>query len=234
MSDDFELSTSAPLTSITWWGAPLLTPDPHFFSVIFSANVPASGGVPSHPGSTLSSTPFAQPGWGTGNPLYNSAPVSDPGDPVLFEKYTATFPTPISLQASTVYWLTIQADDFTLSENALNWGWHTRDYTIQDSLAPGDTLVGTAAGLPVYNFGGSALSQAYSNVGLAQGSPTALSYAPGTDGPAGIGAFGMGMAFALNAVPEPSTIVLAAMGGLALLACRWRNIEDAKHRPTAE
>jgi hypothetical protein len=215
VSDDFELSTTAPLTSISWWGAAQQSPDPHFFSVDISENVPASGNVPSHPGANVTSVPFAEPGWGIGinPPLYNATGVFNPGETqALFERYDATFPMPIVLQPNTVYWLTIEALDVTLSENGLNWAWHTRDYTIPNSAAPGDTLVGTVGGLPVYSFGAPAVV----------GTLTSLNYAPGVDGPAGINAFGMGMAFALHAAPEPSTFALAAFGGLALLAWRWR------------
>jgi hypothetical protein len=241
--DDFELSTSRRLTSITWWGAPLQPQSadhPHAFGVTVYDNVPASGNVPSHPGNIAASAEFAAPGFSNfGTPLYTSTQVSDPGSPEgqLIE-YSGSLPSGFQLQPSTVYWLSIYSfADAT--EQGLSWGWHTRDYTIPNPLSSGDALVGTVGGLPVNQFGSSALSQGYfgnppSGFPVAQGSPIALSYTAGADGAAGINAFGMDMAFALYTAPEPSTIVLSAMGGLALLACRWRNITDAKHRPTAE
>ena len=233
VSDDFELSTSTTLTSITWWGLPLIDAlvDPHFFSVIFSTNVPASGDVPSHPGDSFHIESFAAPGWGIGDnpPLYISTPVRDPGNRanMLFQ-YDATFTNPINLQANTIFWITIHANNFGPRELGINWGWHTRDYTIPDSLAAGDTLVGAVGGLPVNHFGASAQSQPFNSAGLAQGPPSPLNYAAGTDGPAGINAFGMDMAFALYAVPEPSTLILAALGGVALLAYRNRRSLQAR------
>jgi hypothetical protein len=230
--DDFELSTSRKVTSITWWGAPLQPQSadhPHTFGLTVYDNVPASGNVPAHPGNIAANADFAAPGFSNfGTPLYSSIPVNDPGSPEgQLTEYSGTLEFGWQFQANTIYWITIYsyAD---ASEQGLSWGWHTRDYTIPNTLAPGDALAGNVGGLPLYQGGFGALSQAYlgippTGIPEPQGSPTAINYAAGTDGPAGIQAFGMDMAFALYGVPEPSTFILAALGGLALLAWRWRS-----------
>jgi hypothetical protein len=227
--DNFEVSVSRKLTSITWWGAPLQpqAAEPHEFFVQVYDNVPANGNVPSHPGNTVAFASIAAPGFGDpGEPLYTSTQVSDPGSPAgLLMEYSGALSPFFQFQANTPYWLTIYTSpDFT--QLGLTWGWHTRDYTIPDPLSPVDSLVGMVGGLPVNQSGSGAVSQGYignsNGFPVLQGSPTPLSYSAGTDGPAGIDAFGMNMAFALYNAPEPSSLILGALGAIALLAYRRR------------
>lgn len=63
-------------------------------------------------------------------------PGSNPAEPVY--EYNAELLCPVRQEADTVYWLKIVAlvdHDINDPEPPLQWGWHNRDYTIQDPLA---------------------------------------------------------------------------------------------------
>ena len=181
MADDFADNFSTPVVHLTWWGSYLNdtapTPQPHVqkFLIAFESDVPANtaNGTPSHPGCT---TPGCNPvlnyevvtlgSLSPGSGTFTETPENGP-DPVLGEslyKYNAELSVPFKEQKDTVYWLKIaalvdvpQPLPQPIPPGVTQWGWHNRDYTIQDALAspvpsPGEYVDGNILGQNIYHF----------------------------------------------------------------------------------
>ncbi len=239
MADDFADKFSTPVVHISWWGSYLNTTSPHAtqFLVSFESDVPASpaGGF-STPGTPLLNQIVTlgalAPASGTFTETVD-APTSVDG-PIY--KYNAELAFPFAEQPNTVYWLKIAALWPTSAGTQGDWGWHNRDYTIQDALAAGPPVptpgefsqVGPIAGSTVWHFQDDAVTGQMTLGGVQPGNPfvppTALvqsgfsptRYLDNVDGPQGIGNYSKDLAFQLYTVPEPSALLLMGVVGAGL------------------
>jgi hypothetical protein len=240
MADDFADKFNTPVVHVTWWGSyPGTTADPvgvKKFAIVFESDVPADATNNfSHPGTVLLAqkvvSGLVTPGSGT----FTETLVSGGGAPLneALYKYNAELALPFLQQPDTVYWLKIVAliDD---PANESRWGWHNRDYTVQDTLASALVLPGEknqqTTGFPVWHFQDDAVTgtvmlqvDAAGGIpadGVAQTQFTPTHYLDIADGPIGIGQFSKDLAFELYTIPEPATLTLLALGGLAMLRRR--------------
>lgn len=180
-----------------------------------------------------------------------------PGGPPLHEalyEYNAELALPFQQQANTVYWLSIVAlvdvptqvqpvcgagdyPDYATIVPLTLWGWHNRNYLIEDTLAsdevvPGERVVGTIGPTQekIWHFQDDAVA-GYSG-GLVQATMTETDpalpyfrpqhYRDGLDGPCGIGRYSKDLAFEIYTIPEPATLALAAAAGFMCLPSRRR------------
>jgi hypothetical protein len=234
MADDFSDNFSTPVVHVQWWGSYLNTAQPsggvQKFLISFETDVPAVPGTVSHPGDPILSqivnlSATLSPGSGTFTELAIGTPL---GAPEQLYQYNAELALPFHQFADHIYWLKIVALVDTQHEGPLQWGWHNRDYTIQDTLAspvpsPGEHMVANGLGMPIWHFQDNAVTGAVAVIPLpaigtivAQDGFVAHNYVDGLDGPTGIGEFSKDLAFRLYTTPEPSTLVLLGMGSLAL------------------
>ena len=150
---------------------------------------------------------------------------------------------------NTVYWLTIAALVDTTSAspasdpNVIRWGWHNRDYTIQDSLAsvpaavaPGeyvDGILGRPINTTIWHFQDDAVTGSLGvHLGMLGAGPLKPDvqqtnfvrerYQSLVDGPFNIGQFSKDLAFELYTVPEPTSVALLLFGTVGLLAIARR------------
>lgn len=184
MADDFADKLSTPVVHVKWWGSyfgDIINLPVNKFLISFEADVPQS-----------STNPFSRPGQPLLNQIVTLGPLS-PGsgtytekvirgpDPILNEslyEYNAelNFGKEFNQLPDTVYWLkitalidvptTIQFDPYNPPAGITRWGWHNRDYTIQNTLAsnniagppfpPGENIVGQVGPAiqpaPVWHF----------------------------------------------------------------------------------
>lgn len=271
MADDFADNLSSPIVHVKWWGSyhqDVINPNMpvNRFLISFENDVPA-GPAPSFSrptdvgnfNQTVLRSNVLTPGSGT-----FTEKVIRGKDPVVGEslyEYNAELNLGKSFAElkDTVYWLKIVAmvdipaafpQPFSVVNpppNATQWGWHNRDYTIQNLLAspnvtPGEQQVGTVpGGAPIWHFQDDAVT---GDVRILPNSaaggllmplvfqpdvnmqPTNyLNLAdgpgpiPGTNWP-GIGTFSKDLAFEIyTVVPEPAT---AGLMGVALAAIGLR------------
>jgi hypothetical protein len=252
MADDFADRFSSPVVHLRWWGSYLNGPlqGVDKFLITFSTDVPSVPGVNlfSHPGQTLLNQVVTRgpvaPGSGTFSeqqvyPLSIDGPIYEYNAELNLGKEFHQNP-------DTVYWLTIAAlVDTTATNPATNpnvvrWGWHNRDYTIQDSLAsiapvvaPGehvDGTLGSSTGASVWHFQDDAVSGSLSvrpqrratgflTPDVTQANFVREQYEPLVDGPFVIGQFSKDLAFELYTVPEPASFILSVAGIIGLI---WR------------
>lgn len=270
MADDFADNFSSPVVHLTWWGSYMNNPVPsqqpqvQKFLIAFESDVPATPGGFSRPGNvlqydvvTLTTTLLPAPG------QFTESQERGP-DPILGEalyRYNAELNLGHQFfeQKDTVYWLKIAAlvdvpQPISLTNipaGVTQWGWHNRDYTIQDSLASpnvttapfGEFVDGTVAGQPIYHFqddsvqgglrftpGAPTLSQI-----IVQTNPQPQNYVfvnsngvGPIDGPVGIDLKSKDLAFRLYTtpqpnVPEPAACLLMVLGLAGVLATRRRS-----------
>lgn len=265
MADDFADNYSTPVVHLTWWGSYLnnLAPSNQLpvqkFLIAFESDIPAQPGGFSRPGQvlqyeevTLTNGPLT-PGSGQFTETLERGP-----DPVLNEalyRYNAELKLPFNEQKDTVYWLKIVAlvdvptaipPNGPIPPNVTQWGWHNRDYTIQNTLASpnvntppfGEFQDGIVPGgnQPIWHFQDDSVEGGFR---YTPGAPTItqqvvqMNPQPQTymftntagvgpiDGPQGIQGHSKDLAFRLyTIVPEPSTGLLLAFGlvGLAGLS----------------
>jgi hypothetical protein len=272
MADDFADKFSTPVVHVTWWGSYMnatAAPQPPVqkFLIAFESDVPANtaNNTPSHPGCTAPGcNPVLQydvvnlgalaPGSGT----FTETLVRGP-DPVLGEalyKYNAELHLGHEFfeKPDNVYWLKIaalvdvpQPVVVPIPPGVTQWGWHNRDYTINDPLAstfpavnPGEFQDGTIPGtnLPIWHFQDDAVQ---GNLDFSPNppagsfpinqfnmSPTNYQFvnsagAGPIDGPPGIELHSKDLAFRLyTTIPEPGTCLLMAIGLAGVFATRRR------------
>jgi hypothetical protein len=271
MADDFADKLNSPVVHVKWWGSYLgdhIVEPLNRFLISFESDQQVDANNPfSHPAQplltqTVDRATTLTPGIGA----FTEKLIRSP-DPVRHEslyEYNAELhiDKPFPEKAHNVYWLKIAAmiDTYPGSsnfdpynpqsgpfsgDNPTVWGWHNRDYTIQDTLAstavaPGEVLDGTINGSPIYHFQDDAVGgRLIANLTgpgaptVAQSNMTPAFYVDGADGPAAIaGAVGIShyskdLAFQLftTQVPEPATCILFAVGcvGSGLLRRRQAN-----------
>lgn len=252
MADDFADKFSTPVVDVGWWGSYLQGSGATQFLISFESDVPADpAGEFSHPGQVLSAQIVTLGALTAGSGTFTETAVPNPGSPDgnLFQ-YNAELSVPFAEQPNTVYWLKIVA--IQQPGQGFVWGWHDRDWSIQNPLAstapavsPGEHVLGMVApGIPVYHFQDDAVSGTMTldpttlplpgpispgSVHQALGTPQ--NYILPWDGPAavpgttfpGIDSFSKDLAFSLyTRTPEPSTFVLLGLGSLACGLSQWR------------
>ncbi len=239
-ADDFSDNFSTPVVHLSWWGSYISNPAPatpvQHFLISFESDVPstAAGGF-SEPGTPLL-TEVVSAGALTPASGTFTEKLINPSVPEPLYQYNAELKVPFQEQADTVYWLKIVALADP-NQPTLQWGWHNRDWGIQDPLAspvpvPGEINLGTAAN-PIWHFQDDAVTgQVIAGVNSAgtlgiiserTANPLNYQFTPGAvpiDGPPGIQNFSEDLSFELFTVPEPSTIILLLLGsgGVAMAA----------------
>ena len=245
MADDFADTVSTPIVHIRWWGSYLgNTTFNHVqkFLISFESDVPAVPGMYSYPGTPLLSQVVTLGGLSPGSGTFSETFISNgggfPGSEDLYS-YNAELALPFPEQKDTVYWLKIVALVDPNVDGPLRWGWHNRDYTVQDTYAspvptPGEFIEGVSPGgsTPVWHFQDDAITGVITFIDINapgitfnQLLPTFFpqNYVDNRDGPMGISAFSKDLAFELYTnVPEPSTFLLGSLGvaGLIVLGRR--------------
>lgn len=270
MADDFADKLTSPVVHVKWWGSYLndfidSSMPVNQFLISFESDVPQSATNPfSRPGQPLLNQTVTRvpvggaltPGSGT----FTEKVIRGP-DPVVKEslyEYNAELNLGKEFfeQKDTVYWLKIVAmvdvpagvPTFPVNQppaTVTQWGWHNRDYTIQNTLAsnnipgppfpPGEQPDGPPGPTPIWHFQDDAVTgdvritpnatgylmpdifQPFQNM-----SPT--HYLDFADGPGpgpipgalSIGQFSKDLAFELYTVPEPATCGLACLAFAAL------------------
>lgn len=232
MADDFSLTTSDPVYHVDWWGSYLNAGNGggvQQFLISFETDVAATANDPSHPGTMVISQVVSKGVLAPNSGTFTEAAI--PSASGQLYHYSAELEIPMLQIAGDVYWLKIVALVNPDNEGDVEWGWQDRDYTIQDALAsgvptPGEHLVANGLGLPLWHFQDDAVTgditafpvPATNLMAVQPGTYDPQNYIDGLDGPAGIGEYGKDLAFQLytQPVPEPSTIVLLGMGGVAV------------------
>ncbi len=262
MADDFADKVSTPVVHLSWWGSYINdtapTPQAHVqkFLVAFESDVPAGPGGFSQPGQVLDYDIVTLGGLTPGSGTFTESLVRGP-DTISNEalyKYNAELHLGHEFQekADTVYWLKItalvdvpQPLPSPVPPGTTQWGWHDRDYTINDTLAstapavtPGESIVGNLLGQNIYHFQDDAVQgdlrftpSAPPGQDIIQLGMTPQNYlfvnsvgAGPIDGPPGIQNFSKDLAFTLYTpkVPEPASCLLMTMGLAAIGSLRRR------------
>jgi hypothetical protein len=256
VADDFADNFSTPVVHVKWWGSYQNNylgnnnAGVQKFLISFESDMPSTvnpGGFsrPDQPLLTQIVTPGAlSPQSGTYTETFlNNSPIEN-----LYQ-YNAELAFPFPQQKDTVYWLKIVALVDPATEGQINWGWHNRDWGIQNTLASPNVTPGEVAlpglvdpngtPLPVWHFQDDAVAgriDVFSNAAfppqpsILQSGYSPLNYVhlmpgqvPGVDGPFGIQNYSEDLAFELytTPVPEPSMIMLVGIG-FGLAARMWR------------
>jgi hypothetical protein len=280
MADDFADKLNSPIVHVKWWGSYLNNfIDPNLpvnkFMISFESDQPA-GPAPSfsQPAQPLLTQVVTKGAISTASGTFTEKqlPGTNSVDGPIYE-YNAelnlgnSFPE----KADNVYWLKITAlvdlplgfnpnfDPFNPgASNAVSpvtqWGWHNRDYTVQDTLAsgavsPGEFIEGQVgpAVQPtnVWHFQDDAVAGDV-RINMAPPSGTMLNpfiqqtnmsptfyqdFADGPGVPAGgthnIGMFSKDLAFEIyTTVPEPSTCFLMVAGCIGLAISQRRRVQS--------
>jgi hypothetical protein len=255
IADDFADNLTSPIVHLKWWGSyahDIIDPNMpvNKFLISFESDMPA-GPAPSfsHPDQPLLNQVVTRGPLAPGSGTFTEKLIRGP-DPILGEslyEYNAElhlgkdFPE----KQDTVYWLKIAAlvdvpAGITFPTNqpptfVTQWGWHNRDYTMQNPLAsavvvPGEKDQGPFGGVPVWHFQDNAVSGDVRIDPLGPGGlvmPTIFQpvanmapehYLDGIDGPGmpgtvGIGQFSKDLAFEIyTIVPEPTSCLLMLVG----------------------
>lgn len=261
MADDFADKLTSPVVHVTWWGSYIndniaAVPQPHVqkFLIAFESDIPATPGGFSRPGSVITYDVVTLGPLAPSSGTFTETLVRGP-DPVLGEalyKYNAELNLGHEFfqQKDTVYWLKIvalvdvaQPLPVPVPPGTTQWGWHNRDYTLQNltastnvTTAPfGEFIDGNLAGQNIYHFQDDSVQgdirftpNAPAPNDIIQLSPQPQNYVfvnsaglGPVDGPQGIQNHSKDLAFALyTTVPEPATCLLTAMGLAGVLAIR--------------
>jgi len=233
MADDFADNFSTPVVHIRWWGSYIANPNQgnvSAFLITFENDIPVGPGGFSQPGTPLLSqivTPGAlAPGSGTFTETLINGNV-----PEHLYQYNAELSAPFSEQKDTVYWLKIVA---LSQDQALQWGWHDRNYTVMDPyasplVAPGEGNIGPATD-PIWHFQDDAVTggvdvtpnAAPSAIQVNQYNLSSTNYLDNIDGPTGIGQYSKDLAFEIYTVPEPAGPMILGLALTALVLRRRR------------
>jgi hypothetical protein len=175
MADDFCDYLSTPIVHVTWWGSYMsgsVSNHVQKFLICFETDVPA--GAPnnqypfSHPGTIIVSQvvtngPLAF-GSGTFVEKQIAIPPGPPNPDGNLYQYDAELAIPVPETSNIVEWLKIVALVDPVHEGNIVWGWHNRDYGIEDPLAcmpptvvPGESNIGTPTA-PIWHFQDDAVS----------------------------------------------------------------------------
>ncbi|RIK80412.1 MAG: hypothetical protein DCC67_09410 [Planctomycetota bacterium] len=267
MADDFADNLNSPIVHVKWWGSyynDVINPNfpVNKFLISFEADVPQGPNTPfSHPGQPLLNQVVFRGPIAPGSGTFTEKLIRGP-DPVVNEslyEYNAElhlgkeFPE----KKDTVYWLkvvalvdvppTIQFDPYNPPPAMTRWGWHNRDYTVQNPLAspavvPGESVVGTLpGGTPIWHFQDDSVQ---GDVRITTGGAGGLvmpdvfqplpnmvpqKYLDFADGPGsnvpgavGIGSFSKDLAFELFTVPEPAALGLGLLSLAGVMLGRRR------------
>ena len=263
MADDFADKFTTPVVHLSWWGSYIdnnnaaFPPQPHVqkFLIAFESDVPQTPGSFSHPGSVIQYEVVTP---GTLSPGTFTETLERGPDPVLGEalyRYNAQLQVPFAQAPDTVYWLKIaalvdvpQPVLVPVPPGTTQWGWHNRDYTINDPQAstapnvnPGEFVDGTVPGtnIPIWHFQDDAVQGTLDfNLNPPVGSQhiTQVNMSPANyqfinsagvgpiDGPAGIELKSKDLAFRLyTTIPEPTACVLMAIGLAGVFASGRRS-----------
>lgn len=245
MADDFAVTSANPIVHVRWWGSYAQNDTDggvQKFFVAFERDIPAGPNVP-----------FSRPGEAILSQIIRRGPLSPtsgtfseklihPGGPPLNEnlyEYNAELAFPFAPTPNTVYWLKLVALTEPGPNDApkFNWGWHNRDYTIKDALAPTAPAVNPGEhGFfspipevpPIWHFQDDAVTGQVqirdlligpSGLSVTQTEMAATNYRANVDGPPYIAQFSKDLAFELHAIPEPSSlglIVAAVVGWIVI------------------
>jgi hypothetical protein len=248
MADDFSDTVSRPVVHVTWWGsyhgaASAPQPPVQQFLIGFESDNAATPGNFSYPKSPIQYEIVNSGALAPGSGTFTEQQVGGPdinGD--LIYKYNAELANPFPEQANIVYWLKIAAvvggnPTVPPGPGVTSWGWHNRDYTINDPLAapvsPGEVNEGTPNS-PIWHFQDDAVQGrlTYTPTGaglnnqIIMTNPLPQNYIDLADGPQGIGNHSKDLAFRLYTtqnVPEPATCTLMVIGLVGALATRRRS-----------
>jgi hypothetical protein len=251
MADDFALKTGQAITHLKFWGGYLSNisgENVQKFFISFESDVPQGPNEPfSHPGTALASQIVTAgtlaPASGTFQVKLIRPKGGPPQETPLFE-YNAELATPFVAAANTVYWLKIAALTEQLPPGVpkFQWGWHNRDYTIQDLLAPTPPQVTPGENgffspipeiPPIWHFqddavGGDVeiidhLAPGPGRFVVNQTNISPKNYLADWDGPPYIDQFSKDLAFELYGVPEPS-MGLIGLAAVVLLMPRRHKV----------
>ena len=265
MADDFADKFTTPVVHITWWGSYIdnsntaFPPQPPVqkFLIAWETDVPALPGTFSHPGTVIQSEVVTP---GTLTPGTFTETLERGPDPVLGEalyRYNAQLTLPFAQQPDTVYWLKIaalvdvpQPIVQPIPPGTTQWGWHNRDYTLNNpqastapNVSPGEYIDGLVpgTGTPIYHFQDDAVTGILDYTPVSpngpiinqfQMTPANYVFVNGNgvgpiDGPAGIELHSKDLAFRLYTVqpivPEPASCLLMAIGLVGVSTIRRRS-----------
>lgn len=236
VADDFSISTSSPVVHVEWWGS-YLNPGTNPNGVqafLISIEVPGTEDSPGYPsGVPVTAQIVTKGALSAGSGTFTETAIATAGGAAAdLLQYNAELAIPVPLLQDQLYWLRIVALVNPNGDGDMQWGWQGRDYELTDTYAAtGPTPGEHELASDVWHFQDSAMTSDVTIfpvpdselAGLIGGtSNTALNYVNGVDGAAGINQYGMDMAFRLYAMPEPSTVALFAMGGVALAWAAYR------------
>jgi len=268
MADDFADKFTTPVVHITWWGSYIdnnnaaFPPQPPVQKFLIAFEKDLAVGDPQN------NDPFSKPGQviqyevvtpGTLTPGTFTETLERPADPVLGEalyRYNAELQVPFAQLPDTVYWLKIaalvdvpQPIVAPIPPGTTQWGWHNRDYTVNDPQAstapavnPGEFIDGTVPGtnIPIWHFQDDAVSGILDfspNPPVGSQAINQFNMLPANyqfvnsngvgpiDGPAGIELHSKDLAFRLYTtnVPEPAACMLMAIGLAGVFATSRRS-----------
>ena len=207
----------------------------------------------SHPGTALLSQIVTAGALTPGSGTFVEKLIRPKGGPPqqtsLYE-YNAELATPFVAAPNTVYWLKVVAltEPIAPGPAKFQWGWHNRDYTINDPLAPVPPQVTPGENClfspipeipPICHFQDDAVSGDLRLIDIGspitgrftveQSNMSPRNYLADWDGPAYIAESSKDLAFELYGVPEPS-MALLGLGAMTLLIGRPRKTNPCKPR----
>jgi hypothetical protein len=250
MADDFADNYNTSVVHVRWWGS--YDQNNTFngvqnFLIAFESDLPFDptiGG--SRPDQVLSTQVVTKGAISPGSGTFTETQINGNVPEHLYE-YNAELALPFNQLADTVYWLKIVALVDPATDGLIKWGWHNRDWGIQNTLAspnvsPGESIIGSVVDIngvnqPVWHFQDDAVtgrvdlnwSAAIPPVINSQNTTLSTFYhhIPGVvpiDGPPGIEMFSQDLAFELyTVVPEPGALVLTGMGAVGLVWIAYRS-----------
>ena len=254
MADDFADEFNTPVVHVKWWGSYINgvgEPDAvnadggvQRFLISFESDVPdPNPNEPdtfSQPGDPILNQVVSRGDLSPKSGTFTETRISDGGAPLheTLYQYNAELKAEFSQDPNTVYWLKIVALVNSEAEGDIDWGWHNRDYTVQDTLAPdpvvlspGEHIDGyitdSGAEQPIWHFQDDAVSGlieiipdagTVGDIQVIQTYPLGWhppqNYVDMWDGPDGISGYSKDLAFELYTVPEPGTVAMLIGAGL--------------------